>query len=206
MVTWGISCICQKMGRCLRLVVFSIVPVSPLRLEIKNLSIKPHHFRCLRSRLLDSVLLVSARNHVFFKLFSIFVYTLLTTLQMPGLTFIVVVGFQISSASLGCYVFSKNWCCMFTPPPPHLTSLFFGVETWNSGSWWQVKFPLKHVREVILWPWQAASWGMAIESLFRKVGTDLGEPKEARFSMFLLCSLDMQLGGTCRFFCCWADL
>lgn len=63
--------------------------------------------------------------HTFSILFSIFVYTLLSTLQMPGLSFIVV-GFEISSASLGCYVFSKHWCCMFTPSP--LTSLFFGVE------------------------------------------------------------------------------
>ena len=35
--------------------------------------------------------------------------------------------------------------------------------------------------------------------LFSKVGTDLGESKESTFSMVLLWSLDMQLGGTCRF-------
>ena len=50
---------------------------------------------------------------------------------MPGLSF-VVVGFQISSASLGCYVFSKHWCCMFHPPSSHI-SFFFQTSNLEFG-------------------------------------------------------------------------
>ena len=72
--------------------MFGIMLVSPLWpvLGTALMDIKPHHFRCLRGFVLECVLLVSARNHVFFILFSIlfsiFVYTLLSTLQMPGLS------------------------------------------------------------------------------------------------------------------------
>ena len=122
----GIPCICQKMGRCLRVMVFSIVPVSPLRLEIKNLPIKPHHFRCLRSRLLECVLLVSARNHVFFILFPSF-FQFLLKLFFPLCRCLACHSLLLDSRFLQLHLgvtYFQTIGAVCSPPPP-LASLYF---------------------------------------------------------------------------------
>ena len=129
----------------------------------------------------------------------------------------IVVGFQISSASifqvsrlLGCYIFSKHWCCMFTPSP--LTSRFFFE--------WQPEIREAGDRWSSLWSmW--GRWSCDLDEQPAGEGKSkcylgkleqIWENQRSQHSAWFCCVLlDMQLGGTAFFvffisWDCWADL